>query len=160
MKAVTWHGRRDVRGTRAPRPAVKEPADAVAKVTSTGIWGSGLHLPAAPLMTNAGVGRLAAPLRSIDTVRRGGTVSAVGGYGGTAGPMPMPRIFDKGLTLRMGQAHVKRWVPDLMPLVCEDADPLGVMDLVTRRLPLEQAPRAYEIFQKKQDGAIKILLNP
>ena len=77
-----------------------------------------------------------------------------------ADPLPMLRMFDKGVTLRMGQAHVKRWVDELMPLVTDDADPLGVMDLATHRCRWSEAPQAYEIFQKKQDGAIKILLQP
>ncbi|MFI6798723.1 zinc-dependent alcohol dehydrogenase [Streptosporangium canum] len=115
---------------------------------------------AAPLMSTAGVDRLAALTQSIETVRRGGTVSIVGVYGGMADPMPMLRMFDKGITLRMGQAHVKRWIDDLMPLVTDDSDLLGVMDLATHRLPLDQAPHGYEIFQKKQDGAVKVLLNP
>ncbi|MFI7058483.1 zinc-dependent alcohol dehydrogenase [Streptosporangium canum] len=115
---------------------------------------------AAPLMSTAGVDRLAALNQSMETVRRGGTVSIVGVYGGMADPMPMLRMFDKGITLRMGQAHVKRWIDDLMPLVTDDSDPLGVMDLATHRLPLDQAPHGYEIFQKKQDGAVKVLLNP
>ncbi|GAA1534052.1 zinc-dependent alcohol dehydrogenase [Actinomadura kijaniata] len=115
---------------------------------------------AAPLMTRAGVDRLAALTQAIEIVRRGGTISLSGVYGGMADPMPMLQLFDKGVTLRMGQAHVRRWIDDLMPLVLDDADPLGVADLATHRLPLDRAPHAYEIFQKKQDGAIKILLEP
>ncbi|MET7460286.1 zinc-dependent alcohol dehydrogenase [Nonomuraea sp. NPDC005501] len=115
---------------------------------------------AAPLMTQAGVDRLAALNQAIDSVRRCGVISIIGVYGGMADPLPMLRLFDKGVTLRMGQAHVRRWIDDLMPLVTDDADPLGVMDLATHRLPLDQAPHAYEIFQKKQDGAIKVLLQP
>jgi threonine dehydrogenase-like Zn-dependent dehydrogenase len=69
-------------------------------------------------------------------------------------------LFDKQIQLRMGQANVKRWIDDLMPLVQDEADPLGVEDLATHRLPLDKAAHAYEIFQKKQDGAIKILLQP
>ncbi|MEU4832538.1 zinc-dependent alcohol dehydrogenase [Streptosporangium sp. NPDC023615] len=115
---------------------------------------------AAPLMTSAGVDRLAALNQAVDTVRRGGTISISGVYGGMADPMPMLRMFDKGITVRMGQAHVKRWIDDLMPLVSDEADPLGVMDLATHRLPLDQAPHGYEIFQKKRDGAVKVLLNP
>ncbi|MFC9975497.1 zinc-dependent alcohol dehydrogenase [Spirillospora sp. NPDC127200] len=115
---------------------------------------------AAPLMQKAGVDRLAALTLAIDIVRRGGTISLSGVYGGMADPLPMLQMFDKGIAVRMGQAHVKRWIDDLMPLVLDDADPLGVADLATHRLPLEEAPHAYEIFQKKQDGAIKVLLTP
>ncbi|MEV0195570.1 zinc-dependent alcohol dehydrogenase [Nonomuraea sp. NPDC050691] len=115
---------------------------------------------AAPLMTQAGVDRLAALNQAIDTVRRCGVISVIGVYGGMTDPLPMLRLFDKGVTLRMGQAHVRRWIDDLMPLVTDDADPLAVMDLATHRLPLDEAPRGYEIFQKKRDGAIKVLLRP
>jgi threonine dehydrogenase-like Zn-dependent dehydrogenase len=60
----------------------------------------------------------------------------------------------------MGQANVKRWIDDIMPLLTNGGDPLGVEDLATHLLPLEQAPYGYEIFQKKEDGAVKILLQP
>ncbi|WP_431913712.1 zinc-dependent alcohol dehydrogenase [Nonomuraea jabiensis] len=115
---------------------------------------------AAPLMSHTGVDRLAALNQAIDSVRRGGVISVVGTYGGMTDPMPMLRMFDKGITIRMGQAHVRRWTSALMPLVTDESDPLGVMDLATHRMPLEQAPLAYEMFQKKSDGAIKILLQP
>jgi threonine dehydrogenase-like Zn-dependent dehydrogenase len=115
---------------------------------------------AAAMMSKVGVDRLAALQQSIETVRRGGTISIIGLYGGMTDPLPMLQLFDKGVVLRMGQANVKRWIDDLMPLVTDEADPLGVMDLATHHLPLLQAPHGYEIFQKKQDGAIKILLNP
>ncbi|MEU1724257.1 zinc-dependent alcohol dehydrogenase [Actinomadura sp. ATCC 39365] len=115
---------------------------------------------AAPLMSHAGVDRLAALNQAIDTVRRGGVISVIGVYGGMTDPMPMLRMFDKGITLRMGQAHVRRWINRLMPLVTDDSDPLGVMDLTTHRMRLEDAPQAYEMFQKKANGAIKILLQP
>ncbi|WP_242903558.1 zinc-dependent alcohol dehydrogenase [Actinomadura terrae] len=131
----------------------------VAKVAHT-LTGLLPDRAAAPLMSRVGVDRLAALNQSIGAVRRGGTISVIGVYGGMTDPLPMLQIFDKGLTLRMGQAHVKRWIDDLMPLVTGDADPLGVLDLATHRLPLAEAPHAYDIFQKKQDGAIKVLLNP
>ncbi|MGH3087163.1 MAG: glutathione-dependent formaldehyde dehydrogenase, partial [Rubrobacteraceae bacterium] len=95
---------------------------------------------------------------AIDTVRRGGTISLIGVYGGMADPMLT--ILDKQIQLRMGQANVKRWTDDIMPLLTGDDDPLGVEGFATHRLPLEQGPRGYEIFQKKQDGAIKVLLTP
>jgi threonine dehydrogenase-like Zn-dependent dehydrogenase len=115
---------------------------------------------AAPLMENAGIDRLAALLSAIDLVRRGGTVSVSGVYGGARDPLPMLQMFDKQLTVRMGQANVRRWVDDLMPLLVDDADPLNVAELTTHRLPLADAPVAYETFQAKQDGAIKIVLKP
>jgi threonine dehydrogenase-like Zn-dependent dehydrogenase len=74
--------------------------------------------------------------------------------------MPMMEMFDKQIQLRMGQANVKRWIDEIMPLVADESDPLGVEDLTTHRMPLSQAPHAYEIFQHKEEGAIKILLKP
>ncbi|MFJ6079201.1 zinc-dependent alcohol dehydrogenase [Pseudarthrobacter sp. NPDC092419] len=111
-------------------------------------------------METAGVDRLAALHTSIDAVRRGGTLSLSGVYGGQASPMPMLTMFDKQLQVRMGQGNVRRWTDDLLPLVEDDADPLGVMDLVTHRSGLDGAPALYEKFQKKEDGCIKVVLNP
>ncbi len=114
---------------------------------------------AAPFMEKAGVDRLAALHSAIDIVRRGGTISVIGVYGGMADPLPVLTMFDKQIQLRMGQANIKRWVDDIMPLLT-DEDPLGVDTFATHRLPLEEAPHAYEIFQKKQDGAVKVVLKP
>jgi threonine dehydrogenase-like Zn-dependent dehydrogenase len=108
----------------------------------------------------AGVDRLTALHMAIELVQRGGTVSLSGVYGGAASPMPLIQMFDKQINLRMGQANVKRWIDELMPLVSDDGDPLGVERFATHHLPLEQAPRAYDIFQKKQDGAFKIVFQP
>ncbi|MBA3426073.1 MAG: glutathione-dependent formaldehyde dehydrogenase [Rubrobacter sp.] len=108
----------------------------------------------------ARVDRLNVLYQAIDTVRRGGTISLIGVYGGMADPLPMLTLFDKQIQLRMGQANVKHWVDDIMPLLTGDDDPLGVESFATHRLPLEEGPRGYEIFQKKQDGAIKVLLQP
>ncbi len=114
---------------------------------------------AAKLMEKAGVDRLTAFYAAIDIVRRGGTISLVGVYGGEADPLPMLTMFDKQIQLRMGQANVRRWVDDILPLLT-DEDPLGTEDFATHRLPLGDAPDAYSAFQKKEDGAIKILLQP
>jgi threonine dehydrogenase-like Zn-dependent dehydrogenase len=114
---------------------------------------------ARPLMNRVGIDRLAALYSAFDVVRRGGTVSLSGVYGGMADPIPMMVLFDKQIQLRMGQANVKRWVPEILPLLTED-DPLGVDHFHTHRLPLDQAPQAYEKFQKKQDGMVKVLLKP
>ena len=112
------------------------------------------------MMEHAGVDRLAALHTAIDLVRRGGTISLSGVYGGTASPMPLLTLFDKQVQVRMGQCNVKAWIDDLLPLVEDAADPLGVDDLVTHRVPLDDAPHAYEMFQKKEDGCIKVVLDP
>ena len=111
------------------------------------------------LMKHAGVDRLAALNSAIALVRRGGTISLSGVYGGAADPINMMTLFDKQIQLRMGQANVKRWVPDIMPLLT-DEDPLGVEQFATHRLPLASAPDAYETFQKKEDGMVKVVLKP
>ncbi len=114
---------------------------------------------AEPLMQKAGVDRLAAVHLAIDIVRRGGTISLIGVYGGMADPLPLLTMFDKQLTVRMGQANVHRWADSILPLLT-DADPLGVDYFASHRLPLAEGPRGYEIFQQKQDNAAKIILTP
>ena len=112
------------------------------------------------LIETAGIDRLSALHMAIEVVQRGGTVSLSGVYGGAASPMPLIQMFDKQINVRMGQANVKRWMDNLLPLVVDEADPLGVEDFATHRVPLDEGPHAYEIFQKKQDGAFKVLLQP
>lgn len=107
----------------------------------------------------AGVDRMSALYTALDMVRRGGTVSVIGVYGGAVDPMPLLTIFDKQLQLRFGQANVRRWVPDILPLL-EGEDVLGVDSFATHHLPLERTPEAYEMFQKKADGAVKVVLEP
>ena len=114
---------------------------------------------AAPIQEKAGVDRLNALYSAIDIVRRGGTISLSGVYGGAADPMPMLTLFDKQIQLRMGQCNVKRWIDDIMPLLT-DADPLGVDTFASHRLPLDDAPDAYRAFQEKRDGHIKVQLKP
>jgi threonine dehydrogenase-like Zn-dependent dehydrogenase len=111
------------------------------------------------VMEKAGIDRLHAFYLAIDIVRRGGTISVIGVYGGMADPLPMLTLFDKQIQLRMGQANVKRWVEDILPLL-SDEDPLGTEDFATHRLPLSAGPEAYEMFQNKDDGAVKVLLTP
>ena len=115
---------------------------------------------AKPLTDTMAIDRLGALRTALKAVRRGGTVSVSGVYGGEVDPLPMMEMFDRGISMRMGQCHVKRWIPDLLPLVLDDADPLGTLDLTTHHLPLDQAPHGYEIFQKKQDDCIKVVLHP
>ena len=115
---------------------------------------------AKPLTDKMAVDRLGALRTAVKAVRRGGTVSVSGVYGGEADPLPMMEMFDRGISMRMGQCHVKRWIDDILPVVLDDADPLGTLDMTTHHLPLDQAPEGYEIFQKKQDSCIKVVLNP
>ena len=112
------------------------------------------------IMETAGMDRLSALHTAIQVVRRGGTLSLSGVYGGSADPMPMLDLFDKQITVRMGQANVQRWTAGLRDLCVRDDDPLGVLDLCTHRVPLERAPEMYKTFQKKQDGCIKVVLDP
>jgi threonine dehydrogenase-like Zn-dependent dehydrogenase len=111
------------------------------------------------VMKTGGIDKLNAVYTAIDVVRRGGTISLSGVYGGMADPLPLLTIFDKQIQLRMGQANVKHWVDDIMPLLT-DEDPLGVEGFHTHAVPLDEAPQAYETFQKKEDGAIKYLFKP
>jgi threonine dehydrogenase-like Zn-dependent dehydrogenase len=115
---------------------------------------------ARPVVDRAAVDRLAAMRAALKAVRRGGTVSISGVYGGELDPLPMMEMFDRGVQLRMGQCHVKRWVDEILPLVLDDADPLGTEDLATHVLSLEDAPAAYAMFQTKADGCVKVVLQP
>jgi threonine dehydrogenase-like Zn-dependent dehydrogenase len=112
------------------------------------------------VMTTAGLDRLSALNLAFGSVRRGGTVSLSGVYAGVADPLPMRSLFDKQVTIRMGQCNVQRWLDEVVPLVEDPSDPLGVQDLVTHRVPLERAPEMYELFQKKEKGCIKVVLTP
>jgi threonine dehydrogenase-like Zn-dependent dehydrogenase len=103
--------------------------------------------------------RIGALLQAARSLRRGGTLSLSGVYVGFLPLLPIGELFDRQFTIRMGQANVKRWIDELLPLLGED-DPLGTDDLVTHDLPLERAPEAYELFQEKRDGCIKVVLHP
>lgn len=112
------------------------------------------------LMQTVGVDRLAALMFAFDVVRRGGTVSLSGVYGGVADPFPMLKLFDKQIAIRMGQCNVHRWRDEILPLVEDPADPLGTEDLVTHSVRLDEGPAMYEVFKKKEDGCIKVVLRP
>jgi threonine dehydrogenase-like Zn-dependent dehydrogenase len=118
------------------------------------------HRLSRPMAGRAAVDRLQALTDCIDAVRRGGTVSITGVYSGALDPLPLREMFDKGIQLRMGQCHVRRWLDELLPMLFDEADPFQVDDLASHYLPLEQAPHAYEVFQKKREGCTKVLLQP
>ncbi len=103
--------------------------------------------------------KLAAFHQTLSVIRRGGTLSLSGVYTGPVHNFPLGDLFDKQIAIRMGQANVKAWVDEILPLLNDD-DPLGTEDLATHHLPLKDAPYGYEIFQKKEDRAIKVVLQP
>jgi threonine dehydrogenase-like Zn-dependent dehydrogenase len=115
---------------------------------------------AKPLTDRLAIDRLAALNATLKSTRRGGTVSVSGVYGGEVDPMPLMEMFDRGITMRLGQCHVRRWTDDIVKVLEQDEDLLGVESLATHRPALDDAPRAYEMFQKKQDGCIKVVLKP
>ena len=95
---------------------------------------------------------------AINSVRKGGTVSIVGVYGPTFNAVPIGNAINKGLTLRMNQASVKRHLPRLIEHIQSGrVDPKQV---ITHRVPLEEVAEAYEIFSRKLDNCIKTVLLP
>ena len=115
---------------------------------------------AKPLIEHVAVDRLAALLTCIKGVRRGGVVSVLGVYGGQVDPIPLMEAVDRGIGIRFGQCHVRRWTDDILEILSRDEDVLGVESLPTHVLPLEDAPEAYEMFQRKSDGCVKVVLQP
>jgi threonine dehydrogenase-like Zn-dependent dehydrogenase len=102
--------------------------------------------------------RASALRQAIHACRKAGTVSVPGVYGGFIDKVPMGAAFGKGLTLKMGQTHVHRYLPMLLDrIVRGEIDPSFV---ITHRLPLAQAPAAYRTFRDKEDGCIKVVLKP
>ncbi|MCU1601753.1 MAG: Alcohol dehydrogenase GroES domain protein [Frankiales bacterium] len=115
---------------------------------------------ARPMTDKMAIDRMAALHTAVKAVRRGGTVSISGVYGGEIDPMPMMEMFDRGIQIRMGQCHVHRWMDEILPVVTADGDPLGLDGFASHRVPLEQAPEAYKLFQHKDDGCFKVVLTP
>jgi threonine dehydrogenase-like Zn-dependent dehydrogenase len=107
-----------------------------------------------------GIDRLAAVHTAVAAVRRGGTLSISGVYGGAIDPMPMMQIFDKGLTIRTGQCHVRRWSDELLGIVDRDDDVFELESLATHHGTLDDAPDLYRMFLEKQDGCLKVVLRP
>lgn len=132
-------------------------ADAV--IDAVGMEASGSKADTALTVTKVQMDRTHALREAMASVRRGGTLSVIGVYGGPVQMFPMGDLFDMQVQLRMGQANVLRWIPEILPLLDGD-DPLGVDDLITHRLPLDKAADAYEMFRDKTDGCIKVVLDP
>jgi len=96
--------------------------------------------------------------QAIHSCRKGGIVSIPGVYGGFLDKIPFGAAFQKGLTFKMGQTHMMRYMQPLLELIER-----GMIDpsfVITHRLPLDQAPAAYKTFRDKEDGCIKVVLKP
>lgn len=104
------------------------------------------------------MGSLNALKLCISAVRRGGVVSVVGVYGMPYDAFPVGQIFDKGIRMAFGQAPVHKYIDELIGIV--ERGEIKLNDIITHRLPLEQAPHAYEIFRDKEDNCVKVVLKP
>lgn len=93
-----------------------------------------------------------------DAVRRGGTVTVVGVYGTPYNKFPLHQIFDKGIKVMGGQAWVHKYIDELMQLVVTGKVVLD--DIITHKVALNSAPDMYDIFNKKEDNCVKVVLNP
>jgi threonine dehydrogenase-like Zn-dependent dehydrogenase len=130
-----------------------------AAIDAVGMEASGSLVDSILQTTKVQLDRAYALRQCIASIRRGGTLSISGVYAGPVQMFPLGDLFDMQIQVRMGQANVRRWIDDIVPLLNDD-DPLGTEDLKTHEMPLDDAPLGYEIFQKKQDGAIKCVLKP
>ncbi|MBI3967525.1 MAG: glutathione-dependent formaldehyde dehydrogenase [Chloroflexi bacterium] len=102
--------------------------------------------------------RPAALRQAIMACRNGGIVSVIGVYGGFIDKFPMGSFMNRSLTMKTGQAHVQRYMRPLLERIQKgEIDPTFV---VTHRMPLDDAPKGYDIFMNKQDDCMKIVLKP
>jgi len=130
-----------------------------AAIDAVGMEAEGSFIDSFLQATKMQVDKAYALRQCIASIRRGGTLSISGVYAGPVQMFPLGDLFDMQIQVRMGQANVRAYVDDIMPLLT-DEDPLGTQDLKTHEMSLQDAPLGYEIFQKKQDGAIKCVLKP
>jgi threonine dehydrogenase-like Zn-dependent dehydrogenase len=130
-----------------------------AAIDAVGMEAEGSTVDAVLEKTKIQLDKLEALRSCMGSIRRGGTLSISGVYVGLEHLFPLGDLFDKQIQIRMGQANVRRWTDEILPLLTDD-DPLGVEDLMTHELPLADALHGYEIFQRKDDGAIKVVLRP
>jgi threonine dehydrogenase-like Zn-dependent dehydrogenase len=103
-------------------------------------------------------GSITAVELAFSAVRRGGRVSIMGVYGTSYDNFPLGQMLDKGLRVTTGQATVHNYIDELMQMV--QSGKLKTDDIISHRLPLDQAPHAYEIFNKKEDKCTKVVLKP
>ncbi|CAN5720393.1 zinc-dependent alcohol dehydrogenase [soil metagenome] len=130
-----------------------------AGVEAVGMEASGSVVDSILQTTKVQLDKAHALRQCMSSIRRGGTLSISGVYTGPIQMFELGDLFDMQIQVRMGQANVRRWTGEILDLLGDD-DPLGTEDLKTHEMPLSDAPLGYEIFQKKQDGAIKVVLKP
>ncbi|MBA2693520.1 MAG: glutathione-dependent formaldehyde dehydrogenase [Rubrobacter sp.] len=131
-----------------------------ASIDAVGMEAGGSFVDSVLQATKIQVDKAHALRQCMASIRRGGTLSISGVYAGPVQMFPLGDLFDMQIQIKMGQANVRRWTDDIMPLLTDDSDPLGTEDFKTHTMPLSEAPHGYDIFQKKNDGAIKIVLKP
>jgi threonine dehydrogenase-like Zn-dependent dehydrogenase len=131
-----------------------------AAIDAVGMEAGGSLVDSVLAATKIQVDKAHALRQCMASIRRGGTLSISGVYAGPVQMFPLGDLFDMQIQVRMGQANVRRWTGEIMPLLTDDGDPLGTEDFKTHTMPLSEAPRGYDIFQKKEDGAIKVVLEP
>jgi len=102
--------------------------------------------------------RLSALRQVIVTCRKGGRVSIPGVYGGMADKFPLGALMEKGLTVKSGQTHVQKYMPELLNLIQDGK--LDTTFLISHRLPLEEAPEGYKMFKERQNEVTKVVLRP
>ncbi len=127
-------------------------------VDAVGLEAKRSLLEKAANIIHAQVGSINALRMAISAVRRGGVVTTVGVYAIPYDNFPLGQIFDKGLTLRFGQAPVHKYIDQLMKLVVERK--LKLDDIITHRMPLLQASEGYDLFNNKEDNCVKVVLIP
>ncbi|MEX1142988.1 MAG: zinc-dependent alcohol dehydrogenase [Thermoleophilaceae bacterium] len=128
-------------------------------IDAVGMEAHGSKLDSVLQATKIQMDRMDGLRKCMGSIRRGGTLSIIGVYVGLEQNFPLGDLFDKQIQIRMGQANVREWTDDILPLL-QDGDPLDVDRFATHFMPLDEAPRAYDMFQKKEDGAIKVVLEP
>lgn len=112
------------------------------------------------LARTASIDRLTALLLALRGVARGGTVVVAGEYCGSSDRLPLGEMVDKQLRLQLGHTAAHgRW-QRLMPLVADPADPLGLGEIVTHEGSLDEAPGLYELFERRAEGCLKVVLRP
>jgi threonine dehydrogenase-like Zn-dependent dehydrogenase len=90
--------------------------------------------------------------------RKGGRISIPGVYGGVTDKFPIGAMMEKGLSVKSGQTHVQKYMPDLLKRILEGK--LDTTFLISHRLPLEEAPEGYKMFKEKQNEVTKVVLKP